>query len=310
MDMSAKQRLCYQRRPLNLNLSVAVLRHVISTVRQRKLGHMTLILTVGTDRRVIQASDRLVTLPDGTVYNDKANKSVAVTCEGGQCSISFTGAAYIAGKKTDEWIGNYLTDIHAATLDTKTIWNSLIKQLANFQKFFSVPYLSLVFCGYIGERPYIALMSNFEHWNPNKFVAPTPDFHLEVIFMKEVTNPKKALALCINGCEKAITETIEHKLKRLRKKRFFQNNDSNTVALKLVALIREASRTQEHGKYIGRDCLTVSISRNPSDDTELIYHPEKESPKRYGPYIVHPTGSIKGIEIEGDMEVKFFPGDG
>lgn len=66
---------------------------------------MTLILTVATDRKVIQASDRLATLPDGTVHNDKANKTVAVTCQEGQFSISFTGAAYIDGKSTDNWIG-------------------------------------------------------------------------------------------------------------------------------------------------------------------------------------------------------------
>jgi hypothetical protein len=33
MDVRAKQRLCYQRRPLNLNLSVVVSRHVNAAVR-------------------------------------------------------------------------------------------------------------------------------------------------------------------------------------------------------------------------------------------------------------------------------------
>jgi hypothetical protein len=268
---------------------------------------MTLLLTVVTDRKVIQASDRLVTLPDGTVYNDKANKAVAVTCQEGQFSISFTGAAYIAGKSTDEWIGDYLTDIHAATLNAKSISDALIERLSRFHNCFSVSYLSLVLCGYVREHPFMALISNFEHWRPNKVVPPKSDFHFEVSILKEGTNHRRALGFCIHGCEKAITEKIEHKLKRLRKKRFFQNNDSNAVALKLVEVIREASNTPDYGKYIGRDCLTIATSRNPSDDVEILYHPGKEAPIRYGPYIIHPIGSVKGIEIEGDMEVKFFP---
>jgi len=270
---------------------------------------MTLILTVATDRKVIQASDRIVTLPNGTVCNNKANKAVAVTCLGSRFSISFTGAAYIAGKSTDEWIGDYLTNINAATLSIKSICDTLVEQLSKSHQHFSVPCLSLILCGYVGELPFMALISNFEHWKTNKVVPPQSDFHVEVMRLRKGFNPKRALGLCIHGYEKAITESIKHKLRGLRKKRFFQNNDSNTVALRLVEVIREASRTSGHGKYIGRDCLTIAISRNLSDDVEIIYHPEKESPIMYGPYIIHPTGSIKGIEIEGDNEVKFFPND-
>ena len=271
---------------------------------------MTLILTVATDRKVIQASDRLATLPDGTVHNDKANKTVAVTCQEGQFSISFTGAAYIDGKSTDNWIGDYLTDLHAGSLGTKTICDSLVAQMSQTQPLFSVPLLSLVLCGYVRERSFMALISNFEYWKPNKIVSPEAAFHLEVEILRESFNPAKALGLCIHGCEKAITQKIEHKLKRLRKKHFFKNNDAHTVALKLVEVIREASHTPNHGKYIGRDCLSIAISRNPNEGVEVMYHPEKESPKRYGPYIVNSIGSIKGIEIEGDMEVRFFPHNG
>lgn len=283
---------------------------------------MTLLVTVATDSKVVQASDRLVTLPDGTVHNDKANKVVAVICQGSQFSISFTGAAYVAGKSTDEWIGDYLTDIHAGALDAKAICVSLVKSLTNASPLFSVPYLSLVLCGYLGERPFIALISNFERWRPNKSVLQyplgvyvlakgrkfleigPPDFHFETFILRKGSNPKKALGLCIHGREKAITERIELKLKRLRKKHFFQNNNSNAVALRLVEIIREASRTPVHGKYIGRDCLTMAISHNPSEDVEVLYHSEKESPKSYGPYIVHPIGSMKGMVSEGATAVK------
>ncbi len=43
LDVSAKQRLCHQRRLLDLNLSVAVLRHVISTVRALRAALSTVI---------------------------------------------------------------------------------------------------------------------------------------------------------------------------------------------------------------------------------------------------------------------------
>jgi len=266
---------------------------------------MTLILTVATDRKVIQASDRLVTLPNGTVYCSKANKAVAVTCQGSRFSISFVGTAIIAGKNTDEWIGDYLTNINAATLSVKPICDALMKQLSKCSHLLSPPSLSLILCGFVGQDTFAALISNFEYWKPNKIVPPQPNFHGEVTRLIKGVNPKKALALYIHGYEKAITEGIKYKLRRLRKRRFFQNSDSNTVAFKLVELIREASRTPDHGKYIGRDCLSIAISRNLSDDVEIIYYPEKESPIWYGPYLIDPIGSKKGIEIEGIKEVKF-----
>jgi hypothetical protein len=49
---------------------------------------MTLLLTCVTDRFVIQASDRLLTYPDGSVAQEKANKATIV---GNHASFAYTG---------------------------------------------------------------------------------------------------------------------------------------------------------------------------------------------------------------------------
>ena len=64
---------------------------------------MTLVLTVATANKVIQASDRLITYLDGTEYNSDANKAIIVTCRDAQFVISFTGAALVGtgGQQTN-----------------------------------------------------------------------------------------------------------------------------------------------------------------------------------------------------------------
>jgi len=167
--------------------------------------------------------------------------------------------------------------------------------------------LSFILCGYISDLPFAILISNFERWNPQINGPPQPKFHGEYAIMKENYNPKQFLGLCINGSELALTGEISHKLKRLRKKRFFQNETAGIIASRLVNVIREASRAPNHGKYIGRDCMTVVISRNLSEDIVCEYHPEGESLMRYAPHIIHRMDSIsismKHIEIEGNMGV-------
>jgi hypothetical protein len=39
---------------------------------------MTLIFSVATEDRIINATDRLVTLPDGSVFDSKTNKTILV----------------------------------------------------------------------------------------------------------------------------------------------------------------------------------------------------------------------------------------
>jgi hypothetical protein len=271
---------------------------------------MTLILTVATQNKVVQASDRRVTFSDGSV-RDGSNKAISVRCKNAYFSISYTGAAVVGGKSTDEWLLDYLADIHAGGMDFKSIYDAIIKKATDSHKYFSVPELSFVLCGYLSQRAFVVLISNYEKLTSNVVEKPKADFHGEYAIIKEGSDSRRPLCLVINGCELALTEKIHLKFKRLTKKRFFQNNNATAIANKLVDIIREASESPNYGKYIGKDCMTVAMSRNPKDDIEFRYHPAKASPITYGPHIIDPRGTIKGVEIVGDpnIEVKFFPRD-
>src|SRR5688500_3051386 len=79
---------------------------------------MTLVLTVVTLKRVVQVSDRLLTWPDGSMADDRANKAVCVSCDDGWFAISYSGAAQVGAKRTrtDEWLIDFLAAANAGSL--------------------------------------------------------------------------------------------------------------------------------------------------------------------------------------------------
>ncbi len=69
---------------------------------------MTLVLTCLTEDYVIQAVDRRLTKPDGTLSDDDTKKSV-FWC--GRSAVAYTGPARIEDESTPDWIGKCMTDI-------------------------------------------------------------------------------------------------------------------------------------------------------------------------------------------------------
>lgn len=68
---------------------------------------MTLILTCSTNDYILQAVDRRVTRPDGTVTNDDANKAI-FWCRG--AAVTYTGPTTFDGEPTIEWIGKRMSE--------------------------------------------------------------------------------------------------------------------------------------------------------------------------------------------------------
>jgi hypothetical protein len=269
---------------------------------------MTLILTAATRNKVVQASDRRVTYRDGS-YRDTQNKAVSVTCLNAVFSIGFTGAAEIRGKSTDQWLTDNLTSLKAATVDLGSIHNAIVDMAEGSYQDFSIPELSFVLSGFVGRSSFTSLISNYEKWNPNQFIPATKKFHIQGTLVKEGIRRRKALSFAISGAEKAIKEDIDSLLKQLRRRQFFEKNDANSIAVKLVEIVRRASLDKDYGKYIGRDCMTVAMTLGKGVDSDFLYHPENSTTVRYAPHIIHPKGTIKDIKIDGppSLGVQFFP---
>ena len=83
---------------------------------------MTLILSFATANKVIQVSDRRLTKPDGSLYDDEANKVICVGCSDSYFAIGYSGLGTIStGKRTDEWLVDYLASINVEQMTLNSI---------------------------------------------------------------------------------------------------------------------------------------------------------------------------------------------
>lgn len=64
---------------------------------------MTLILTLVSTNKIVQVSDRRLTL-NGEIHESNATKAICVSCSNAHFSVGYTGVAEIDGKRTDYWI--------------------------------------------------------------------------------------------------------------------------------------------------------------------------------------------------------------
>jgi hypothetical protein len=65
--------------------------------------------------RIVQVSDRRLTLPGGKLYDDEANKAITVNCDDAYFSVAYTGLARLRDRDSREWMR---TDKWAAN----TLW--------------------------------------------------------------------------------------------------------------------------------------------------------------------------------------------
>lgn len=75
---------------------------------------MTLILTCLTNDYIVQAADRRLTQPDGTLTSDDANKAV-FWCF--RAAVAYTGPAKIEGEPTAEWIGKCMAEANVPGIE-------------------------------------------------------------------------------------------------------------------------------------------------------------------------------------------------
>ena len=74
---------------------------------------MTLILTLVATNKIVQVSDRRLTL-NGKMHECNANKAICVSCSNAHFSIGYTGVAEIDGQRTDYWIVDQIFSIFSS----------------------------------------------------------------------------------------------------------------------------------------------------------------------------------------------------
>ena len=264
---------------------------------------MTLLASFASSGMVVQASDRRLTYPDGSVADDQANKAVCAFCADAAVAFAYTGLALIGLQRTDEYLLDRLIAIRAPHKSITDVIQELTDVLtSDFRgsRILSLPRsirrLSVVGVGLRRSDSFIVQVSNFEQWKPSETRSQAKDlFEAE---WKIEGGDKRALALMLNGDTNAVSESEISKLRALRRRRFFHNNSGEVVANRLVKLIRAASQAQSSARRtIGQNCMSVWFSKGQSE-VRTRYHDVGEGARSYMPNVIHQIGAARDIEME------------
>lgn len=277
---------------------------------------MTLILTLTTPVYVVQVSDRRLTYPDGSVFDDGANKALVVECADAQFSVSYTGLGYLPEDRlpptsdyaarrvsrlqigrhrcirTDEWLAWQFHPLVALDLQgviaslRTTLSKNITALVAGTQS--SPPALGVVLAGFHQGRPFLKMLSNFEGHDGRDLPNPTLDFPIRHEPHRHET---KAL-YAIVGTVGAVDRLLRRRIRRTAK------DDPKVVAARFVELIRKAARHPKVGRHIGLDCMGVIIGRN--GRCEAQYTPVGSAPITYGPHLVNAVGAFVSVSVRYD----------
>jgi hypothetical protein len=261
---------------------------------------MTLIISLAMATKVLQASDRRLTRPDGILVDDNSNKAVCVGCKDGHFCIAYTGLALIEGTRTDEWVVDFLISIRAYQMNLVSITEVLEERLT--KAFYSLPKqskrMTFAVCGFSNITPFAMLISNFERdsvWPP---AEAQDNFTTHLWWLKKRQVTENAYWLSINGTRQAVTRPILRRLKAFIRNGFFLKEGNDAVASKLVSIIREAAETKYFGDYIGRNCMATIVAPNPTEGFITKYYPSDSSSYNYAPHLITPPAiAVKRVQI-------------
>ncbi|MHB8577652.1 MAG: hypothetical protein ACYDCQ_20255 [Dehalococcoidia bacterium] len=259
---------------------------------------MTLIYTSVTRSAIVQVSDRRLTLPDGRLHDDGANKAIVVVCADARFCVSYTGLATIGRKRTDEWIIDYLSERNAGRMTTTSVMNCLEdglgRALLPLRGYGASRSLSLVLAGYRNGAVFVAITSNFDDGYGHLSSTPTDAFKTTVFWRKQGFRSKRAW-VSWHGMTTAVDTTLRRRMSKMRRHIYY---GGGPVAVPLlVSQIRMAARHPVSGTRIGTSCMSVVISR--TGPMEADYHPLHASPHHFMPHLITPLASFKSVEVWG-----------
>jgi hypothetical protein len=270
--------------------------------------YMTLILTLVATNKIVQVSDRRLTLNRETC-DSSANRLVCVGCDDAHFSIGYTGVAEIDGQRTDYWLVDQISSIFSSGhQDVLAVYKALAEKATSavsrlrYKGRLVHPQgrgLTLALAGYrvMSETtvPFLAYISNVALDASSPFEVQARFFRKGWIFDPRPSADRQMLY--INGAEGAFTagdkpaNTILKQYwetkRSLSKIDLGYRPESRTTAEILAWLVRQATKHPRYGPYIGPDCLSVVLHPdNPGMPTH--YHPEKAATIEHMPHLVTP----------------------
>lgn len=252
---------------------------------------MTLIISVATQRVIVQASDRRVTSSvngKSHVLDDERNKAIYLHCRDAQACISFAGVARIKGTPTSDFIANHLGGANVSEMLFNQVVRELegpvIEALRQQEMDWQLPHLSMLvlsgyqYSGLPGPKQKISSVHGCIATGPK---AP----------WTEVFSAEGRENIRVFGKTQAVEDSLKEHIIGLSRQSFFQTSDAAAVADQLVDFIRTAAKQPWYGSTIGPNCLSIAMYSDFRVRAESRYHPSGHPAQSCIPILLI-TGSV------------------
>lgn len=284
---------------------------------------MTLILTLVSSNKVVQVSDRRLTL-GRNVHDINANKAICVGCSDARFSVGYTGVAEMDGQRTDYWLVDQISSVFQSGYeDVLTVYKSLQERATEAisrLRYRGRPVhpqgrgLTLVFAGYRTidaiTIPFLAYVSNVNPDNSDPLRVDST-FSRNGWMFDPRARPDKQMVF-VHGARITFDarDPAAEEIRRrywaatrvLKRVDLGNEPESRASAERMAWLIREASSHPRYGYLVGRDCLSVVIHPN-SPAMPTHYHPDKATTVEYGPHLVTPM--LSSWDVEFDLSIRW-----
>jgi hypothetical protein len=284
---------------------------------------MTLVLSCITPQFVVQVSDRRLTKPDGSLYDDETNKAVLFL---GYSVFAYTGLAYVGQARTDEWLVDRLA---SAFQQNKPNAGAVIRTIAAeaSQAFQRIPgrerkrheFVAVGWGTFPAEpdrlRPSILRLSNALD-ETGKWL-PLAKRHFQVVptFLRDEEQ------FCFLASGQELCNTEEASIRRNLARSLAHGRGPGAVARLLTTLVRiVASRNTRVGRSMLINVLPIGavgkqgasgvpipedfpfshLSSRTEEATFLYVAADRSSPRSYGPSAVFEQVSFKDVEFSTD----------
>ena len=255
---------------------------------------MTLILTWLDKRKIVQVSDQRLTLPDGSLFDEQALKTICVrSCD---CSflLSYTGEAYMPQwSRTDYWLTAAIQPLTLRSLD------DLIEGLCFRLNNDAAPKkrLCVVAAGYPhGSNIWFFFrISNFH--GPRDLLLSEAADHFTARLRPALERPSKdSRGFDDTGVQ--LSGPVRKQAKRAGRHEL-PGMDGMTSAAKLAKFIREASKSPRYGLRIGLNCVGgVGAVLTPCGQFKTVYYPAHRSSRVITPHIVDTSAIYANISLK------------
>jgi hypothetical protein len=269
---------------------------------------MTLILSLTNTQHSILVADRRLTFADGSIKTDEQTKLATVTCSDGRFGVAFSGLAEYGGLRTESWLLDQLVKLGPPDFRIRSILGRFREAATDRWSKIAVadPAMkrtSFVFSGFDhSEDPPRARAIKLSNWEGENIVYDKPlDEFIEtgIVERRPRREGSDMGAVLVSGMLNVIPDSEIEVFGRMLERRLAPDS----IIARAVEDIRTASDHQTHGASIGKQCLSLVVPRDPSQDAWSRYHPIDESEVLYAANAVTITPTFQGALRSAEFRI-------